>query len=233
MINCIILDDEPLAINIIKEFFKKTPYLNLLKTFTNSLEASEYLKTTSVDLVFLDIEMPQISGIDFCKKYCENSMVIFTTAFSNYALLGYELKVIDYLLKPIELNRFLNACEKASQQFNFINLIKNNEEPNLIIKSNYQLIKIKIKDIIYVEAFDDYVKIHLNTRLTITTKLTMSTILNRIKNYGFIRVHRSFIVSKDMINSLNKNYIKIDERDIPVGKTFKRIFFNEISNNEK
>ena len=166
MINCIILDDEPLAINIIKEFINKTPYLNLLKTFTNSLEASEYLKTTSVDLVFLDIEMPQISGIDFCKKYCENSMVIFTTAFSNYALLGYELNIIDYLLKPIELNRFLNACEKASQQFNFINLIKNNAEPNLIIKS--------------------------------------------------------FIVSKDMIDSLNKNYIKIDERDIPVGKTFKK-----------
>jgi DNA-binding LytR/AlgR family response regulator len=149
-------------------------------------------------------------------------MVIFTTAFSNYALLGYELNVIDYLLKPIELNRFLTACEKASQQFNFINLIKNNAEPILIIKSNYQLIKIKIKDIIYVEAFDDYVKIHLNTRLTITTKLTMSVILKRIKNYGFVRVHRSFIVSKDMIASLSKNHIKIDERDIPVGKTFKK-----------
>ena len=106
MINCIILDDEPLAINIIKEFINKTPYLNLLKTFTNSLEASEYLKTTSVDLVFLDIEMPQISGIDFCKKYCENSMVIFTTAFSNYALLIWPY--VTFRTPPRVFARLLN-----------------------------------------------------------------------------------------------------------------------------
>ncbi len=224
MINCIILDDEPLAVIIVEEFLNKIPYLNLLKTFTNSKEASEYLKTNPVDLVFLDIEMPQISGLDFCKKYCQNKIVIFTTAYSNYALLGYELNILDYLLKPIELNRFLIACEKARQKYDFINLIKNNKEPTLILKSGYQLIRIIIKDIIYVEAYDDYVKVFTEKNEPVLTKLTMNAILKQLENYGFVRVHRSFIISKNRIKSYNKKYIKISKINIPIGKNYRDNF---------
>lgn len=222
MINCIGIDDEPLALELIELYAGKTAELDYKRSFTNTREALKYLHKFPVDLLFLDIQMPEISGIEFYKSLPPGKMVIFTTAFSEYAVEGFDVNAVDYLLKPIHYNRFETAVQKAC------NLLRNNtgtgDQHNdyLYIRSNYSLVPLPYKDILYIEGLEDYVKIHLASGQIVLTRLNMKGILQKLPGHLFIRVHRSFIVSTMQIDSVRNRKIKIGETEIPIGGKYQK-----------
>lgn len=229
MLNSVIIDDEPLAILVLEEFCKKIPYLKVSKSFTDTNDAAKYLKGNQVDLVFLDIEMPSINGIDFCRNNCKEKMVIFTTAYSNFAVFGFELDAIDYILKPIEFSRFFQAVEKAQQhsQLHFNPNIKS--KSFLFVKSNYNLVKIAFAEINFIESQNDYVKIYIQNKEPIKTKITISAILEQLNEDEFIRVHRSFVVPLSKIEYFKGKKIVISETEIPIGLKFEKQLFEKFN----
>lgn len=226
MINCIALDDEPLALEIIEAFCAKVPFLQLQKTFTDPGEAAKYLKKFPVDLLFLDIQMPDISGIDFYKENGDNRMVIFTTAFSEYAVEGFNLSAIDYLLKPIAFNRFEQAANKAHEYFSFLTNKESVQHPHFFVRSEYSLVKILFEDILYIETLDDYIKIHLQGRKPVLTKMNMKAVSEKLPN-DFVRVHRSFIVPLRRIESVRGKNLHLHNIEIPLGITYEEEFFRK------
>jgi DNA-binding LytR/AlgR family response regulator len=224
MINCIAIDDEPLALEILEEFCSKVPFLQLQKTFTDTSEAAKYLRNFPVDLLFLDIQMPDISGIDFYKLHGENRMTIFTTAFSEYAVEGFNLNAIDYLLKPFAFDRFLQAVNKAQEYHTYLHSAENSEIQHLFVRSEYSLIKIPFAQILYIETLDDYIKIHLEDKKTVLTKLNLKTVSEKLSK-GFLRVHRSFIIPLKRIKSVRGKIIQMDGVEIPIGATYEEEFF--------
>jgi DNA-binding LytR/AlgR family response regulator len=224
-ISCLIVDDEPLARNLLTDYAKKIPSLNLVGTCEGPLQALEVLKTTSVDLLFLDIQMPEITGIGLLKVLQKKPMVIFTTAYSEYALDGYELDVVDYLLKPISFERFLKAVNKVQARITTTQRVTMppTADDFIFVKDGTKLVKIMIHDILYVEGLKDYVTIH--------TKLQKVVSLQRLKSLEeqlpaslFVRIHNSFIVSLRAIASVHKNEVEIGTAFLPVGETFKKSF---------
>jgi DNA-binding LytR/AlgR family response regulator len=161
MINCIAIDDEPLALEILEAFCAKIPFLKLDRTFTDPEEAARHLRKFPIELIFLDIQMPDMNGIDFYRLHGQNKMVIFTTAYSNYAVEGFNLNAIDYLLKPIEFSRFTQAANKAHDYYNYLYKSSNSEQNYLFVRSEYSLVKIQLSEILYIETLDDYIRIHL------------------------------------------------------------------------
>lgn len=217
-INCIIVDDEPSSQSVLETFVEETPSLNLVQTCNNALDAMEFLNTRKdIDLIFLDINMPKLNGLDFYKSLQKPPDVIFTTAYSQYALEGFEVNAIDYLLKPFSFERFLKAVNKVVEK-------KNGHHPNnedfLMIKSNKVLHKVALEDILFIEAFGDYVKVHL-TEKTIVTNSTFTNILKQLPKQQFVRCHKSFAVNLKKMNSLAGNVITITNRTVPVGKKYK------------
>lgn len=229
MINCIAIDDEPLALEIITNFCAKSPTLHLHKTFTDTSEAAKFLRKFPVDLLFLDIQMPDISGIDFYKRYGENKMVIFTTAFSEYAVEGFNMNAVDYLLKPIEPQRFLQAANKAQEYFNYQHNTENKELQHLFVRAEYSLVKIPFTDILYIETLDDYIKIHLTGRKPILTKMNLKMVSEKLSN-EFVRVHRSYIVPLNRILSVRSKTIQLENIEIPIGTKFEEEFFSRYKN---
>jgi DNA-binding LytR/AlgR family response regulator len=237
--NCIAIDDEPLALDIIREFCQKTSYLNLIDVFTNPLDAVKVLNKNNVDLIFLDIHMPNISGLEFLETLHNPPMVIITTAFTEHAILGFEKDVVDYLLKPFSFERFIKSVNKAYELFTLRNNtveVKDIEKKNegssgfLMIKVEYRTIRVNLDDIQYIEGLKDYVKIFVDKK-PFLTKTTMKNLEEKLPSHLFSRVHKSFIVSVSKIDSIENNRIIIGKQLIPIGELYKTAFYELIDKN--
>ena len=221
MLKAIAIDDEPIALEVVKSLSSKIAFIELLDCFTNAFKAIDFLQKEKVDLIFLDIKMPDISGIDFLKSLSHPPMVIFTTAYSEHAVQSFELDAIDYLLKPFSLSRFLKACNKANEQLLFRNKIATAlPEPSAIfIKSGYEQIKVEPADILYVESSGNYMQFVQDNR-KIASRLTMSEVEALLPALDFIRIHRSYIVSKKQIQKMDRKSIWIKQTELPIGAAY-------------
>ena len=235
MLNCIAVDDENLALDLIEDNIQKVPFLNLVKRCKNAFEAMEVLQNQEIDLLFLDIQMPGITGVQFLQSLPNSPMVIFVTAYKQYALEGFNLNVVDYLLKPIDFERFLKAVNKAYELHNLkqksthIETIVEAKPTTIFVNADYSLVKLKIEEITYIEGLKDYIKIHLNTSTKpIVTRMTMKSIEEKLPSLEFFRVHKSFIVSLDKIESIRNLKIKIGNAQIPVSESYSEEFFKLI-----
>ena len=224
MITAIAIDDEPLALKVIDSHCEKTDFINLLKTFTHPSEALHYLRKYPVDLLFVDIQMPSMNGINLVKAIKQSTMIIFTTAYSEYAVVSYELNAIDYLLKPINFKRFSQAVNKANEYFKHFNNQNHSENEYIFIRADYSLVKIPLANILYIEGLADYLKIFIKNRQTVVARMTMNDMVNKLPEKDFIRVHRSFILPIKRIMSVRSNTITIPEKEIPIGKTYIKDF---------
>ncbi|MHA3786971.1 LytR/AlgR family response regulator transcription factor [Flavobacterium hauense] len=219
MIKAIAIDDEPLALKIIEHFCKQTDFIELDKTFTKTDEALRHIKKFPVDLLFLDIQMPGKNGIDFYRQLDADVMVIFTTAFSEYAVEGFNINALDYLLKPFSQERFMQAAEKAKKEMQ--NKKHTIDHTHLLIRADYKLNRIEFDDIMLIEGLDDYIRIHLKNKSAITARLSMKSILEKLPAALFVRVHRSYIVPVKKVKSLYNKTIQIEDFVIPIGDTYK------------
>lgn len=222
MIKAIALDDEPLALKVIEAFSKKTAGIELQRVFTDPAEALKYLRKYPVDLLFVDVQMPSMSGIDFYKSVEQSMMVIFTTAYSEYALEGFNLSAVDYLLKPIQFERFQQAVKKAEEYSHFLHSKENPEQQSLFLRIDYSLVKVAIHDILYIEGLDNYLKIHLRNNKPLVVRMSMKGIMEKLPEHRFMRVHRSYIVSLADITSIRNKIIYIGEVAIPVGTNYEQ-----------
>ncbi len=237
-ITCVAIDDEPLALDLLTKFIQQTAFLELVGRFNNAIEALGFINQNQVQLVFMDIQMPDLSGMELArildgKKNSDQTRIIFCTAYHQFAIEGYKVDALDYLLKPYSYEDFLNAATKAYQYFDRVQnqaTIKNLSDSTLhpeyiFLKVEYQLVKVMLRDITHVEAYKDYVKVHLKSKnnplLSLTSMKNMEELLPSDK---FMRVHRSFIVSLDHIDSVSKNVIQIDDHHIAVGDNYKDQF---------
>lgn len=225
MITAIAIDDEPPALKIIENFCGQQDTVNLIKTFTKPNEALKYLRKYPVDLLFLDIQMPSLSGLNFYKEIEQVSMVIFTTAFSEYAVEGFNLNAIDYLLKPYTFERFMIAVNKARDFHAFAHQKEKSTQEYLFIRVDYSLVKIKIADILFIEGLDDYLQIYLADQRKIVPRMTMKNILSKLPAEEFIRVHRSFIVPLKRIQQVRNKMILAGGREIPLGSSYEEDFY--------
>ena len=229
--NVIIVDDEPLALEVIETYLSNFPELKLLAKCANAIEAYEALENHNIDLMFLDIQMPQISGIDFLKSLKNPPKVIFCTAFPNYALEGFELNVVDYLLKPFSLDRFTKAVQKFKEIYNKNDKALSTEAalPDYIfVKADKKLIKVHFEDIFFVEGLKDYVMLHTPTGRIVTLQ-TMKSLEEKLPSDTFIRIHRSYIVNLKLIELLESNAVIVNKKKIPIGKNYKDELFNVIN----
>ena len=225
MLTCVAIDDEPLALELIKKYIAKIYFLDLKGAFTDPFEARQVLDNNRIDILFLDIQMPDINGIEFSKALAEkNIAVIFTTAFSEYAVEGFNVDAIDYLLKPIEYDRFLKSVYKAKEYIDYLNH-QELHDGYLFVKSDYQMVKIILKDILYIEGLDDYIKIYLPNK-SVLTLMTLKTIMQKLPPSEFIRVHRSYIVPITRIDHVSRSKIRIADKEIPIGVSYSDGFFS-------
>ncbi len=237
MIRCIAIDDEALALELLEDNISKIPFLELSGKFTNAFDALNLMQEQPVDLLFLDIQMPDISGIQFLKSLQQKPVVIFTTAFSKYALEGFELDVIDYLLKPYSFERFLKSVNKAHEYLELQGKAKDAPKgPTfgshyLFVRADYKLVKIAIQEILYIEGLKDYVKIYCGEK-PILTQMSMKAIEEKLPAQDFIRVHRSFIVAFDKIDFIHKSFISIKGREIPLSDHYKDNFLSLVQKNK-
>jgi two-component system LytT family response regulator len=225
-LNCIIVEDEPLALERAKGFVLKLPFLNLLSVFDNAIEALAFLNTNNVDLLFLDINMDEFSGIQLLESSTITSQVIITTAYHEYALKGFDLQVTDYLLKPYTFERFVQAVDRVQH-----NLSKNGipeEKKFIFVKTEYRLEKILLSEVLYIEGMKDYRRIY-TTNKHIMTLQTFNDFEKKISPGIICRVHKSFMVSLDKIESIERDRIKIKDILIPISETYKKTFYDLIS----
>lgn len=220
MITAIALDDEPLAIDVIKTYCQKVDEVKLLATFTEAGPALKYLDEHPVDLLFLDINMPAISGIDFYKKVSKNTMVIFTTAYSEYAVEGFNLNAVDYLLKPFDFKRFQQAVDKIKEYHNYAQLKENEQPQYLFVKVDYSMVKVPFDEIAYIEGLDNYLKINFDNGKSLLVRMSMKTISEKLPAAEFIRVHRSFIIPFSKVVSVRNKTIYLDKKEIPIGTNY-------------
>jgi DNA-binding LytR/AlgR family response regulator len=242
-ITCIAIDDEPLALDLLTKFIEQTPFLSLQGKFSNAIEALSYINQHEVNLIFMDIQMPDLSGMELArildgKKDSGTTRVIFCTAYHQFALEGYKVEALDYLLKPYSYEDFLTAATKAYQYFVRIGNLAQPSLPNtptttadyIFLKVEYQLVKVVLKDITHIEAYKDYVKVHLTSKnhplLSLTSMKNMEELLPKDR---FMRVHRSFIVSLDHIDTISKNVIHVGTQQIAVGDLYKEQFSEFVS----
>lgn len=221
MISAIAIDDEPVALDVVKSHAAKVPFIELKNVFTNAFDALAYLQENPVDLLFLDIKMPDISGIEFLSCLKIQPMVVFTTAYSEHAVKSFELDAIDYLLKPFSLSRFLKACNKAYELYLLRNQTEQIEHTNFIfLKDGYEQIKVLLIDILFIEAAGNYCKVFLESQRTICTRISLSDMLQLLPARNFIRTHRAFIISVNKITKYDRSQVFIEEHTIPIGATY-------------
>lgn len=221
MIKAVAIDDEPIAIKVIENFCNNIDFIHLEKSFGQSRDGLKYLNKFPTDLVFLDIDMPLLNGIDLYKQLKQDIMVIFITSRADYAVEGFNLMAVDYLVKPFTYDRFLQAVKRANDLLNF-QTNKQIDEDNkyLYIRADFSLVKIAITDIIYIEALDDYLKIYIQDQKTLVARMTMKGILEKLPAGKFMRVHRSFIVAVDRIQSVRAKSVMVDRIEVPIGGNF-------------
>lgn len=222
MIRCIAIDDEPLALQLINEYCGKISFLKLEKTFTNTDEAKAYLQHNNIDLLFLDIQMPDINGMQFYKNLTQKPPVIFTTAYKDFAAEGFNVDAVDYLLKPFEYDRFLKACYKANEYLEFLSS-QELQLNSIFVKVNYEIMKINLKDIDLIEALDDYIKIYIKPS-PVLTLMTLKSIQEKLPVRDFVRVHRSFIVPLSRIEKFSKTKLWIAGKEIPIGSSYSNVY---------
>jgi DNA-binding LytR/AlgR family response regulator len=222
MIHCIAIDDEPLALQLINEYCGKISFLKLEKVFTNTDEAKKYLQDHTIDLLFLDIQMPDINGMQFYKSLTQKPPVIFTTAYKDFAVEGFTVDAIDYLLKPFEYDRFLKACYKAREYMEFLST-QEMQLNSIFVKVNYEIMKINLKDIDLIEALDDYIKIYIKPS-PVLTLMTLKSIQEKLPPRDFVRVHRSFIVPLAKIEKFSKTKLWIAAKEIPIGSSYSQVY---------
>ncbi|MBC7745517.1 MAG: response regulator transcription factor [Flavobacterium sp.] len=224
MLNCIAVDDEALALSLLADNISKVPYLNLVATCRNAFEAIRALQENEVDLIFIDIRMPGLTGMQLIESLSKRPMVIFVTAYREFAVEGFTLEVVDYLLKPVPMERFLKACDRALQldQLNKETKKALVEEPDFFfINVDYSLVKIHYRDIAYIQGLKDYVKIKLiNSDKTIVPRSTVSGIEKLLPPSKFIRIHKSVIVSKAAVTAIRKNSVFIGDIEFSIGDTY-------------
>lgn len=228
IIKCIAIDDEPLALNKMSNYIVKTPFLELSGTFRSGFEAMDLLSKSNIDLMFVDINMPDINGLDFFKSLQNKPQIIFTTAFSEYAFEGFKVNALDYLLKPIGFNDFLKAANKARNYFETISRQsgkENHGKEYLFVKSEYKIVKISLDDIIYIEGIREYVRIHLTNGKSIMPLFSLHFLEEQLPSDKFMRVHRSYIVNLEKISTIEHNRIIFDGKVyIPVSEQYKEFF---------
>ncbi|MBQ0787896.1 MAG: response regulator transcription factor [Oceanihabitans sp.] len=235
-ITCIIVDDEPMALNLVESYVEKTPFLELKQKCSSAMEAMEFIKEQPVDLLFLDIQMPDLTGIEFSKMLPKETRVIFTTAFDQYALEGFKVEALDYLLKPFDYAEFLGAANKANTWFELVKGKQKNilseEKEFLFVKSEYKQLRIKLADVLYFEGLKDYIKIWLKDNpKPILTLMSLKSLEEELPETHFMRVHRSFIVSLKNIEVIERSQIIINEQRITVSEQYKPKFLAFINNN--
>jgi len=229
VIKAIAIDDEPLALKIIEHHCSKIESISLEKTFTNQTEAIKYINKFPVDLLFLDIQMPQNSGIDFYKNLNKDLLVIFTTAYDTYAVEGFNVNAIDYIMKPIAFSRFEKAVEKAVQQYKY--KTNTSQQDHLLIRADYKLNKIDFNDILYIEGLDDYIQIYLVNKPKIVARMSMKSIIEKLPEKDFLRIHRSYIVSIPRISAIQNKQIELENKTFPIGETYKNEVFTKLKIN--
>ena len=217
----IAIDDEPIALDVVRSHASKVSFISLEAVFTNAFEAIAYLQQHEVDLIFLDIKMPDISGIDFLNSLSNPPLVIFTTAYAEHAIKGFELNALDYLLKPFSLARFLKACNKAEELYSLRKKMNIAVQPAYIfIKDGYEQIKVAIDEILFIEADGTYTRINLLNRPLLSTRMPVSEMQTLLPPQKFIRTHRAFIVAKSAITKFDRNQIWVGDQIIPIGPTY-------------
>ena len=216
----IAIDDEPIALDVVKSHASKVPFVELKATFTNAFDALTYLQENNTDLIFLDIKMPDISGIDFLNSLSNPPMVVFTTAYSEHAVKSFELDAVDYLLKPFSLPRFLKACNKAHELHNLRNKNENPESAFIFIKDGYEQIKVMVEEILYIEASGNYTLIHLTNSTLLSTRVPLNEMLQLLPAKKFIRTHRAFIVAQNKVTKFDRAQVYLGSRQVPIGATF-------------
>jgi len=223
MITCIVIDDEPLALNLVKEYIGKVSFLELRGSFTDAIEARAFLEKEKTDLLFLDVQMPDMNGIQFYNAIPHKPMVIFTTAFSEYAVEGFNVNAIDYLLKPFEYDRFVKSVFKAKEYYEFT-LNQELRLTSIFVKADYQLVKVNLKDVLFIEGLDDYIKIHLADNRNILTLMSLKAVTEKLPANEFVRIHRSYIVPLGKIEKISSRKVEIGGREIPVGISYAEEF---------
>lgn len=231
-LKCVAIDDEPLALELIKTYVSRFPGLQLVQIFEDALSGAEYLKQNPVDLLFVDVNMPDITGVELVRSLVNSPMIIFTTAYRNYAFESYELQAIDYLLKPIDFNRFKAAVEKAIDFHKYKTATQESvNDESIYVYSEYKMIKILLRDVEYIESMGDYLKIYLAaTDKPILTLMTMKKVLEKLPEEQFARIHRSFIVALNKIKSIHNRKVNLANAELPIDDAYSS-FINQQKGN--
>ena len=223
ILNCAIVDDEPLALSLLESYVNKTPFLNLTGKYSSAMQAMKELLDMKVNLLFLDIQMPELNGLEFSRMVDPQTRIVFTTAFGQYAIDGYRVNALDYLLKPISYPDFLQAANKALQWFDLVQ--KPEEKESIYVKSDYKLVQIELKKILYIEGLKDYIKIYLeDSPKPILSLMSMKSMEELLPANRFMRVHRSYIVQKEKIRIIDRGRIVFDKTYIPISDSYKQAF---------
>ncbi len=226
MIRCLAIDDEPLALELLEDNISKIPFLKLVAACDNAMEAMKVMQQENIDLLFLDIQMPGLTGLQFIQSMPTPPMIILITAYEKYALEGFNLDVTDYLVKPVSFDRFVKACNKAKQLFDLKKQQKTtgvSSQPGyFFVNVDYSLLKITLADVVYVEGLKDYIKIHMkSTSRPVVTRMPVKTIEEQLPSSEFIRIHKSYIVSVAFITAIRKSSVFIDALELPVGDSYR------------
>ena len=224
ILKCAIVDDEPLALNLLESYTSKTPFLELVGKYSSAVQAMDALPDKHVDLLFLDIQMPELNGLEFSKMVDTHTRIVFTTAFDQYAIDGYKVNALDYLLKPISYIDFLQAANKAVQWFELLQQPREEIE-RIFIKSDYKLVQVELKNILYIEGLKDYIKIYEeDVPKPILSLMSMKSMEELLPSSRFMRVHRSYIVQKDKIRIIDRGRIGFGKNYIPISDSYKQVF---------
>jgi DNA-binding LytR/AlgR family response regulator len=226
MLHCLAIDDEPLALELLEDNISKVPFLSLSATCNNPVEAMKILQEKHIDLIFLDIQMPRLTGLQFLQSLVQKPMVIMITAYEKYALEGFNLDVVDYLVKPVSLDRFIKSCNKAWELYQLKEKAKSAAAPTpldyIFVNADYSLIKIVLSDITWIEGLKDYLKIHLHSsNKPLIVRMGMKAMEDMLPQSQFIRIHRSYIVSKKYITAVRKNAIFIGQLELPISSNYR------------
>jgi len=222
MIKAIAIDDEPMALKVIENFCGRIDFINLEKTFNKPEDALKHLRKFPVDLLFLDIDMPGITGIELYKASEQNTMVIFVTAHSQYALDGFNLSAVDFIVKPFTFERFETAVNKAKEYYYYQTNKDNKDQQVIYVRVDYSLMKISLADILYIESLADYIHIYLQNQKRITTRITMKAMEDKLSQKNFIRIHRSYIVPLAQIENVRNKTIAIAGKELPIGRSYEK-----------
>lgn len=230
-IKCVAIDDEPLALQLISSYISRFPSLQLIQTFENAIAGSEFLRSSEIDLLFIDINMPDITGIELVKALKNRPIVIFTTAYKNFAYEGYELEALDYLLKPIDIKRFTKAVEKALDYYTYKNAAKDQlQSESIYVYSEYKMVKVNLLDVEYIESMEDYIKIYTGEPKPVITLMPLKKVLEKLPPDNFKRIHRSYVINTNKIKSIQNRRVQLSTIELPVGDTYLNNLRSQIKN---